>query len=274
MSSRMSSCTVRFFPVLFLALALAPVKPMAAQTVIQDDEWCDVDMGDRRSEQHCEVREYSVGLRELIRVDAQPNGGIRVEGWDRNEITLRARVNAWSRDGDPQDIARNIEIGTGNVIEAQGPRTENREGWSVSYRLMVPRNSDLDLESMNGGITITGVNGDMDFETTNGGIKLEDVGGDVKGRTQNGGLNVDLSGSQWQGEGLDLVTTNGGVELTIPADFRATLVTGTVNGGFNTDFPITVQGRLRSNNITTDLNGGGPRIEVRTTNGGVRIRER
>ncbi len=224
-------------------------------------------------EQFREAREYSVSARDMIRVDAQPNGGITVEGWDRSEIQLQACVSAHSRDGDPAALVHQVTIETVGTIRAEGPDTRNRESWSVSYRLMVPRSSNLDLESLNGGISIAGVHGEMSFRTQNGGIGLRDVGGDVRGRTQNGGLDVELSGAQWEGAGLDLITQNGGVSLTIPGDYRATLETGTVNGGFHTDFPITLRGRLRPDRISTELNGGGPRISVRTTNGGVRIRE-
>jgi hypothetical protein len=252
-------------------LLLAP--SLSAQEIIQNPDWCRDRTGDSRDNQAREARQYSISARDLIRVDAEPNGGITVEGWDRDEIQLQACVSASSRDGDPEAIIREITVETGNTIQSDGPRTGRRESWSVSFRLMVPRSSDLDLESHNGGIHIAGVHGDMDFETRNGGINLRDIGGDVRGRTQNGGLDIELSGSEWDGNGLDVVTTNGGVELTIPGDYRATLETGTVNGGFDTDFPITIRGRLRSNEITTELNGGGPRIRVKTTNGGVRIRE-
>jgi DUF4097 and DUF4098 domain-containing protein YvlB len=139
---------------------------------------------------------------------------------------------------------------------------------------MVPRNSDLDLESTNGALQILGVHGTMDLETLNGGITLEDVGGNVQGETTNGGLDVRLSGTQWDGDELSLRTTNGGVTLTLPEGFQANLETGTVNGGFQTDFPITIRGRLRSRQISTQLNGGGPSIRIFTTNGGVRIRAR
>jgi DUF4097 and DUF4098 domain-containing protein YvlB len=259
---------------LFLILALPTADPVEAQTVIPNDEWCDDDSGDSRSERYCEVREYSLNARDLVRVNAEPNGGIRVEAWDRNEISLKAKVQAWSRRGDPQELVNDVEVDAGNTISADGPKTEDREGWSVSFRLMVPRNSNLDLESVNGGISITGVHGDMDFETSNGGIKLEDVGGKVEGRTQNGGVSVLLSGSQWEGEEMDVQTTNGGVTLTVPENFRANLQTGTVNGSFNTDFPITLQGRLRSNRISTELNGGGPPIRLVTTNGSVRLKSK
>ena len=257
---------------LAFGLALAVPAPSSAQRVIPDDDWCKDNQGDSRAEQHCEVREFSLENRALVRVDAEPNGGIRVEAWDRNEISLRAKVQAWSRRGDPREIAGNIRVETGNTITAEGPDNRDREGWSVSFQLLVPRNTDLDLESTNGGIRIAGIHGDMDFSTFNGGITLEDVGGAVTGRTQNGSLNVLLSGDAWEGDALDVRTTNGGVNLTIPDGFRANLETGTVNGSFQTDLPITVQGQLRSNRIRAQLNGGGQPIRISTTNGSVRIR--
>ena len=60
--------------------------------------------------------------------------------------------------------------------------------------------------------------------------------------------------------------------LDIPRGYNAQLETGTVNGGVNIDFPITVQGSI-GHRITTKLGNGGPRIRATTTNGGVRIRE-
>jgi len=259
---------------LLLGLSLGSIQSVDALQVVVDDEWCNDDSGNSNSERYCEVREFTLDARDLIRVDAAPNGGIQVEGWSRNEISLRAKVTAWSRQGDPQEIANDIELQTGTVVSADGPDNREREGWSVSYRLMVPQGSNLQLESMNGGIQIEGVHGDMDFETQNGGISLQDVGGDVKGRTTNGGLNVSLSGNQWEGAGLDLQTTNGGIVFSVPEDFQARLETGTVNGGFDTDFPITIRGRLRTRQLTTDLNGGGPPVRLVTTNGGVKIRVR
>ena len=76
------------------------------------------------------------------------------------------------------------------------------------------------------------------------------------------------------GTGLDLRTTNGGVRLRIPEGYSARLETGTVNGGIDIDFPVTVQGRL-GREFTTTLGGGGPLVRAETTNGQVRIsRER
>jgi DUF4097 and DUF4098 domain-containing protein YvlB len=137
---------------------------------------------------------------------------------------------------------------------------------------MVPRKSNLDLETLNGGIRIEDVAGEIRAEATNGGLKLAQLAGDVDVHTTNGGLTVELSGKKWDGDGLDASTTNGGVKVWIPEDYNADLETGTVNGSVNFDFPITVQGKI-SKRIKATLGDGGPKIRITTTNGGVRLKK-
>jgi len=237
-----------------------------------DEDWC-ADRGNRDRGWACEVREYTLDARDRVAVDAAPNGGVRVEAWNQRGIRVVARVSANAdSDAEAEDMIHEVEVLTdGTTIRSSGPRHERHRNWSVSYRLYVPARSNLDLESVNGGIAVAGVSGDIRFETTNGGVRLEDVGGDVRGRTTNGGLNVTLSGSTWTGSGLDIETTNGGIELAIPDDYSARLETGTTNGGMRFDFPVTVQGRI-NRRLSVDLGNGGPLIRVMTTNGGVVVR--
>ncbi len=226
--------------------------------------------------QHCEVRDSTLPPGPL-NVDAGQNGGVSVEAWDRNEIRVRAIVRGSARDeGRAKSIASQVHVQAGGGrVSATGPDLERREWWSVSYRINVPRKNDLDLSATNGGITIIGVNGNLRFDTTNGGVRLQDVAGRVNGETRNGGLDVRLGGSRWEGDGLDVETSNGGVTLSIPDGYNAELETRTVNGGLRIDFPVTVQGELNSRRgINTTLGSGGPPVRVRTTNGGVKINRR
>ena len=126
------------------------------------------------------------------------------------------------------------------------------------------------------GIDIQDVSGRTRFETVNGGVTLSNVSGDMRGRTVNGGLNVRLDGQRWEGAGLDVETTNGGVRMSMPEGYNAELTAETSNGGLVVDFPITVQGRIAGVNhrISTTLGSGGPRLQVRTVNGGVTIARR
>ncbi|MFQ5511412.1 MAG: DUF4097 domain-containing protein [Candidatus Krumholzibacteriia bacterium] len=253
-------------------LGVSSVLPVMGQewTVTGDDEWCDHDSNER----YCEVREITLAAdRAVIAVDGEPNGGIKVRGWDKDEILLRARVRVWrgSREA-AREVAGEIEIVTRKRIFAKGPKQHRRRGWSVSYELMVPKKSNLSLETLNGGISIDDVQGEIDFDATNGGVRLTGLSGDVRGRTTNGGLHIELGGSHWEGEGLDVSTTNGGVNLYLPKGYSAELVAGTTNGGIHVDFPITVQGRI-GKKLRANLGKGGATVRAMTTNGGVRIRQ-
>lgn len=135
---------------------------------------------------------------------------------------------------------------------------------------MVPEASDLDLETLNGGIEVKGVYGDIRFEAVNGGIRLADLGGDVRGSTVNGGVVVRLAGDRWRGRSLDVDTTNGSVKLQIPEEYSADVETGTVNGSIDLAFPVTIQGKI-GRSLRFTLGDGGARVRVQTVNGDVRL---
>jgi putative adhesin len=233
---------------------------------------CNEGWNDRRAS-HCEIRQDTIGGANPLDVDATPNGGIHIRGWDRGDVLVRSKVVAQAgTDADARRIVSGVRIDTsGGRIRAEGPRMGDDESWSVSFDIQVPRMAMLTLTSRNGGIAIDDFRGTAKFQTTNGGVSLHNVGGDLRGSTSNGGVSVDLEGDHWDGAGLDVETRNGGVRVTVPATYSAELETETVNGRINIDFPITTTGRI-GRHISTTLGAGGPKIRAVTTNGGVTIR--
>jgi hypothetical protein len=261
---------------LALALAAAGAASAAAQDwrVVTDNGWCSERDGDSDRARYCEVREAVFRAPGRVEVDASPNGGIDVTGGGGDQVRVLAKVLAVGDDlEEARRLASQVTLSTSGEIRADGPSTHRDSWWSVSYRVSVPARTDLSLRSHNGGISLTGVRGRTEFTTMNGGVRITDAAGTVRGRTTNGGVKVALTGSRWDGEGLDVTTTNGGVVLEVPADYNAHLETGTVNGGVRLDFPITVQGRL-DRQVSTDLGAGGPTIRAVTTNGGIAVRRR
>ena len=223
---------------------------------------------------NCEIREQTLAPSGApIAIDGKRNGGVSVKGWDQNQVLVRSRVQTGAPTAqEAEALAREIRIETsGAKIFASGPDSRRDYHWDVSYEVMVPRRSDVSIETHNGGIAIADVNGRIDFSATNGGVVLKKVGGTVKGSTTNGGLVVELAGDRWDGETLDVSTTNGGVVMSIPENYSANLQTGTTNGSISVDFPVTVQGDLRKQ-LAISLGSGGPTVKAMTTNGGVRIR--
>jgi len=219
----------------------------------------------------CEIRELTLPASGALAVDASPNGGISVTGEDRTDLQVRAVLQAWGRDdAEAERIASAVTIRSDGALRADGPDNEGRSGWSVTFNVRAPRATDLTLETQNGAIAVADVRGELRLETQNGGIRLDGAAGNVRGRTTNGGIQATLAGATWEGAGLDLETTNGGVRLRIPEGYSARLETGTVNGGIDIDFPVTVQGRI-GREFSTTLGDGGPLVRAETVNGQVRL---
>lgn len=260
-----------------VALAMAVTAPaLAAQEWITAERECERSWGGDR-ERVCEVRETSVAAVGRLDVDGGPNGSVEVVGEDRDDVAVVARAWAHARSTErAREILSDVTIRVGEGrLRADGPRARRgtSEGWGVSYEVRVPRRTDLDVETTNGGVRLREVSGQIRFETTNGGLRVEDLAGDVRGRTTNGGVKVRLSGDRWDGAGLDVTSTNGGVEIAVPESYSARLETGTTNGSVDLGFPLTVQGRI-GRRLETVLGDGGATVRVRTTNGGVRITRR
>ena len=231
---------------------------------------------DRDRARHCEIREDTISGANPLDVDAGHNGGIRVRGWDRGDVQIRTRIEAYAaNDGDARRLVSGVRVDTGGGrVRADGPDTSGRdESWSVSFEINVPRTAMLTLSANNGGISIEDFHGTAKFHTRNGGLSLSNVGGDLRGETTNGGVNVSVAGDHWDGTGLDVETHNGGVTLNVPKGFSAELEAGTTHGRISIDFPVTVTGTI-GRHLQTTLGSGGPRVRAITTNGGVTIRQR
>ena len=209
------------------------------------------------------------------------NGRIDVQGWDGSTVDVRAeRVGkgatpeAAKRMLDRIEIAE--EISTARV-RLQTKVTTSTTNWGsgteVRYFVKVPAGVEVDVETVNGGIEITGVRGRVNAETTNGGVTARRIGGPIDASTTNGGVDVDVE--TVTEPGIDLECTNGGISLRLPRDAKATLAASITNGGIHADnLQIELEGQTTRRRLNGRLNGGGPRIALDGTNGGIRISAR
>lgn len=269
---------VRYY--LLIIILLTASTAFAQNREKRDYEFCsdNSNWSDNNRASARDLRETTVSAASSLNVDAGKNGGIKIEGENRNDILIRACVQTWAKTEDEANrIAKSIRVETGSNVRADVP--SGTENYAVSFEIRVPRTMNLDLKAHNGGISIDSVEGNIRFETQNGGVKLDELAGDVRGRTQNGGVKVELDGASWRGNGLDVETTNGGVKISMPQNYAARIETGTINGGFKSDIPALnlkdddngENKWNRKKRISTDLNGGGAPIRIITTNGGVKI---
>ena len=266
-----------FFRALIVIAVLAPGRAFAQSS---DADWlenCRRERSDRndRREKFCEIRETRVRASGgTVSIEGVRNGGISATGWDRDSISVKTRLSVEARtESAAREIAREVRtVISGSTITIEGPRDDDEEtNWHASLVTMVPRRSDLRLETRNGPVMVERVSGTMNVETRNGPLALRGLGGDVRARTTNGPLSITLTGTKWDGSGLDAQTTNGPLTIIVPENYNARLETGTRNGPVNVGFPITVVGRI-TRDITTQLGEGGATIRATTTNGPLALR--
>ena len=239
---------------------------------------CADDKDNNRLESQCEIREQTLSASpsETIAVNGLENGGIRIKGWDRDNILVRARVKVGAKSAsEARELINRVKIETDGLnIRAAGPPFVLKSAeWNVEYEIFVPRQSNLSLETKNGGISVADANGRINFKSSNGGAVLRGLGGSVRGHVVNGGLDVSLEGDRWTGEGMDVTTDNGGVILYLPENYSARLVTGTKNGPLQLKIPVTAPSYNQSDQIVSaDLGTGGATVRIISNNGSVVVK--
>jgi DUF4097 and DUF4098 domain-containing protein YvlB len=251
------------------ATAQTPAEPQFTSTCQDGNGW-----RNGGNQQFCETRDLAMAVPtgQPLRIEGGANGGITVHGWDGPNVRIRAKVTSWaSTDAEAQARVQRVSIATVNG-ELRATSTDENERYAVSYEVFVPRQTALALNTLNGGIHLDHLLGDVKFHATNGGVSLQSLGGQVAGQTVNGGLNIKLSGKQWEGKGLDVETTNGGIHWTLPSDYSAQLFTSTNMGSIRANMPVTKSGHLRRE-LATTLGKGGPSVRAVTTNGGVTVEQ-
>ncbi|MBL7074587.1 DUF4097 family beta strand repeat protein [candidate division KSB1 bacterium] len=215
------------------------------------------------------------------------NGSVSVQSWDEARVKIEAQKNV--RGLSPhraeeylQEVKIDIE-GDENSLTIDTYCPGISKPWNffrflfggyprvkVEYQIWVPRECDLELKTVNGGIDVSSVTGDLSINTTNGGIDTRDCRGSLRARTTNGGIRVELT-EFGHDDAMDCSTTNGGIKAYLPEDLRADVYARTTNGSIETDFPIEIQGRFTGKRVEGKINGGGGSVELTTTNGSIKI---
>ena len=230
------------------------------------------------------------------------NGGVVIEAWDKAEVEMIAekQAKAGSEAEAKKKLAEvKIEVtktADGLKIATKMPkRNYGFFDWvfghsgnvNVRYTLHVPRKAELDVDTVNGGVKVSGtegktrlitvngrievarVAGRIDAETTNGGVQVTDSRGAVSALTTNGAIEVELK-NVTPGSDLALSTTNGGVSVRLPKGVRLSLDAATTNGRVSSEFSV-AGGSSSKKRLSGDINGGGGKLRVRTTNGSISI---
>ena len=219
------------------------------------------------------------------------NGSVRVEPGSGSEVEVRA-TKSWRR-GDPDDVqlrvtrygpgdrdvlvcatwGRNTECTEDRYRSRGDSRDRNRNNdVNVAFVITVPRGMHVRANTVNGSIEITGVTGEVRANSVNGSVRAQSSGGPVEARAVNGNVTARM-GRITGSEDLTYASVNGNVLVEFSGDLNAELEMSTVNGGFETNFPLALRGRINPRHIRATIGAGGPHLKLSTVNGNVELRK-
>jgi len=199
------------------------------------------------------------------------NGTVDVQGWDRNEVEVRAVKTAKQKESDLDRVSIDVDTRPDAVsISTRYPQNEGVEV-SVDYTIHVPHGARLEhIGTVNGTLKIAGVENVEDLHTVNGNIEVYEAGGTVHAHTTNGNVHLELAHLPDKA-GAAAETTNGSLVLAVPSDMQADVEARCLNGNFYSELPMTMENSQRPREVHGKLGRGGAPIHLRTVNGGIRV---
>jgi DUF4097 and DUF4098 domain-containing protein YvlB len=199
------------------------------------------------------------------------NGTVRIEGWDKEEIEVRAVKTTSDNRALLDMVDIDIEASADGVsVYTRYPQQEGVEV-AVDYVVHVPRHAQLNhVNNINGTLRIFSLEALGELHTVNGNIEVYESSGNVHAHTTNGNIYVELKHPA-DGKGAFAETTNGSVLMALPVDLQADLEARCMNGSFSSELPMVMKGAAQPRTVHGQLGHGGAPIHLGTVNGTIRV---
>lgn len=141
----------------------------------------------------------------------------------------------------------------------------------VPFEVRVPAGVAFIGSTVNGDVSGRDLPTDATLSTVNGDVDVE-TGGVAHATTVNGSIRARIGRADWR-QTLAFTTVNGGITVSLPASTSADVVATTVNGSVESDFPITVRGRIGAGSLRGRIGDGGRDLNLTTVNGSIRLQK-
>lgn len=224
------------------------------------------------------------------------NGGITVKAYAGQEVIVEARSRGGESEDEkpaPSGLHRLDVSRTGLSVESENNEVSiGTDSFMrpVDLTISVPVHTSLKLSAVNDGdIVVDGVDGEIDVNDVNGAVTLNHVSGSCVAHALNGRILATFE--RVSPKPMAFSSLNGDIDVTFPADLKATLNLRSDRGDIFSDFDVQLQtaapkqveegteghgGRYRvriDRTVHGNINGGGPEIQFTNFQGSIYIRK-
>jgi DUF4097 and DUF4098 domain-containing protein YvlB len=186
------------------------------------------------------------------------------------EGALTARTAGGHIEAGKYSGALTLKTAGGHIkaVSSGGPATLNTAGGHIEIGDV---NGNLEAKTAGGHISTGRVRGNVAAKTAGGHIDIEEAAGSIQAETVGGGVKARFAG-QPKGDSM-LKTMAGTVNVELPSDIKLDIDADSSGGSVYSAFDLTgtVKQERRRSSFTGQLNGGGPKLTLRTTHGSIRL---
>jgi hypothetical protein len=199
-----------------------------------------VQMDSRKAVMQSEQRTITRAEAANLRVRGSSNGGVQIEGGNSDSYAVTLCKFA-APDTGAEALLSQVHISFANgELSVSGPNAGH--DWSDFLLIRTPKGAAMDVSVNNGPLTIRGVDGALKVHAENGPVSVHDCSGELELRshngpvtlegnsgkqnvsTENGPVTLRLSGTTWNGSGLEAHATNGPLTLEIPSHYQSGVI--------------------------------------------------
>lgn len=208
-----------------------------------------------------------------VRVPARYNVELRTSGGSIELGNIGGTVDARTSGGSIStgrlgaDATLKTSGGSIQIEGANGTVDARTSGGSINIGETTGR---VDAHSSGGSIKLGRSGGAVVAKTSGGGIRIDGAAGPVEAHTSGGSIHASLT-RQPSGDS-SLTTSGGSVTVVLGRGIGAELDAKASGGSVSSDVPITVQGRIEEDELRGRIGNGGPRLVLRASGGGVKVR--
>ncbi|MEA2235891.1 MAG: hypothetical protein QOC81_615 [Thermoanaerobaculia bacterium] len=211
-------------------------------------------------------------VRFVVNVPAQYSVDLTTSGGDITVSDLggRARVHTSGGDVSLGRIAGLVDAYTsGGDVSVTGTRSAATLSTSGGDIKVGEAMGSLSAKTSGGSIEVRHAAADLKTHTSGGSIEIGDAGGAIDASTSGGSITARLS-QQPRGDSR-LSTSGGGITIHVAPHVALDIDAHTSGGDVASDVPVTILGKQNDSSLNGKLNGGGPRLVLRSSGGDIRL---